>query len=519
MTKRKGQTILLYNPRIVDDKEMPDTVFVPPLPLLAISSPVLQEGYDVRILDGNFFDDKGLEDIPSQDILCVCVTGMTGYQIKDGLDFARRVRALDPNIPIIWGGVHVSLLPEQSVEHELVDIVVSGQGEETFLETVKTLSEGGDLGTVAGIFFKENGEVIKNPDRPLVDIRQYAMLPYDLLDMERYFRESKVKNFRISGAFDSSKDRFLYYYSSVGCPFACRFCASSKHSKRKWIGFSVERVLDEVEYLIKTYQVTFLQMVDAEFFIDIKRAVAIAQGFLDRGFDLKWKAQIRADSLARMTHEQLQIIKKSGYVHAEVGVESGSERLLRYIDKKITVEQVLQGAQLLKDNDILASFIFLFGLPGETKKDIKASFRVATDIKRIMPEALLPIYFFNPYPGVPVFDDAVKMGMTAPDSLQAWGDISFEMKLSCQLVPWLNDRYVDYCHKVVIFYLPLAFPADIQFGTITHMTARLKDKRLGWKWRVLHRCARWRAERQFFALPWEWALFKYYLKLTGQRSW
>jgi len=512
--------IVLYGPRIVPSQKATETLSIPPLSLLAVSSPLLQEKFDIKILDGNLSDDTYLSGIDPESILCVGITAMTGYQLKDGLQFAKKIRGLDSRIPIVWGGVHVSLLPEQSIQNGYVDIIVIGQGEETFLYLVKAFDEGLNLAEIDGIYYKQNGTIRANKRRPLVDIQKYPILPYHLINMDRYAAEIKTnKNLRISGTFDKDKDIFMYYYSSVGCPYACRFCASSKHSERRWIGFSVDRVLNEIEYLIKKYKVTFIHMVDTEFFIDIERALKIAQGFIDRKFNIGWKAQIRANSLARLKDEEVQLLKKSGYFHAEIGVESGSPRMLEYIDKKITVEQVIECAQILKRNDILGSFLFVFGFPGETKQDIKKSFKLASELKKIMLECLLPIYFFNPYPGVPIYEDAIKLGLKPPDSMEAWGNINFELKLNCQLVPWLNRRYVDYCHKVIVFYLPLAFPADIKFGTITYMKTKLKKSKFRLIWFLLHKLALIRVKYQFFDFPFEWFMYKTYLRFTGRKSW
>lgn len=511
--------IILYNPRIVPEEEAGDTVFVPPLCLLAISSPVLEAGFDVKILDGNFSDDRQISEIDPDSILCIGITAMTGYQIKDGLRFAQKVRRINKEIPIVWGGVHVSLMPEQSIINDNIDIVVVGQGEEAFLDLVKAFEDRKYLGHIEGIIFKENGKVRKNRKRSLVDIRKYPMLPYEIIPMERYMYEVRSKKFRTSGAFNPDKDVFLYYYSSVGCPYACGFCASSKHSERRWIGFSPERVLDEVEVLIKKYGVTFLQMVDAEFFIDIKRALSIAQGFIDRKFKILWKAQIRANILARLTDDELYLLKKSGYIHAEVGVESGSPKMLKYMNKKITVNQIVTSAKKLQNIGILASFIFLFGLPGETKEDIKESFKLAAILKRIMPECLLPIYFYNPYPGVPVYYDSIKLGLKPPESIEAWGRVKFEMKQNCLLAPWITESFVDHCLKVIVFYLPLAFPADIQFGTITQMKWKLAQSKFRLIWFLLNKLALIRVKYQYFETPIEWKLFKGYLNMTKQRSW
>lgn len=516
--KSKKNLILLFNPRIVSKNNRADRVFVPPLNLLALSSPILQAGFRVKIMDGNFDDDHILPKINIQEVLCIGISAMSGYQIKDGLKFAKSIRQLNRRITIIWGGVHVSLMPNESIKNKYVDVVVLGQGEETFLNLVLALKKKQKLTGIKGIYFKDKRQkIIRNDTRELVDIRKYPILPYDLINIERYLVETKNKNFRISNAFNKNQDTFFFYYSSVGCPFACNFCASSKHSGRRWIGFSEKRVLGEIEYLVKRYKANFIQMVDAEFFINTDRAMKIAQGFIDRGLNIHWKAQIRADTLSSLADSQVKLLKKSGYVHAEIGVESGSPKMLKYIDKKITISQVIKCAHLLKKNGILASFIFLFGLPYETKADIKKTFKLASKLKKIMPESILPIYFYNPYPGVPMYYDSIKLGMKAPKSLEGWSKIDFEMRENNSLIPWLNKKYVDYCHKVIIFYLPLAFPANIKFGTITNMKEKLKKSKYKLIWKILHKLAKLRVKYQYFDFPFEWRVYKTYLQITGSR--
>ncbi len=515
MLDKKKDVVLLYNPRIVPAEKAISTVFMPPISLLALASPLVGEGIQTLIWDGNFSDDDQIDQIDFSKVICCGITAMTGPQIMDGIAFAQRVKALSPNMKIVWGGVHVNLMPAESIRSDWVDIIVLGQGEASFLQVVQTLQAGQELGSLQGIYAKVNGELYHNDDRLFVDITQYPMLPYELLEMKRYLKETHTKRFRTSDAFDPDRDIFLYYYSSVGCPFACKFCASSVHAHRKWTGFSPERVLSEIESLIQRYKVTFVQMVDAEFFIDHKRALAIAKGFIQRQFNIKWKAQIRADALSRLSDKDLQVLRESGYIHAEIGVESGSSRLLSYIDKRITPNQVIEGAMRLKKNNIVASFIFIFGLPGETQADIEDTFRLAKRLKQIMPECLLPIYFFTPFPGVPLYYDAINLGMNPPGSFEEWGETDFNMREYCQWVPWLNQKYVDKCHKAFIFYLPLAYPANITLGTITMLKDRLKKGKFRIVWKLLHKSALLRAVHNNYKIPIEWYVFKMFKHINN----
>lgn len=516
--KKRKNTIILFHPKLRPEIESSSEVRFAPLGLLAIAAPVLEYKYNVIIIDSNKGETWNDKDVEVSDIVCVGISAMTGYQIRDGLDFSTFIRQIDPTIPIVWGGIHVSLLPEQAIENTYVDIIVTGQGEETFLELVKCLSNKMPLNGIRGIYYKEHGEVIKNSPRPFVDPNKFPPAPYHLLNMDSYLNEAKMKVLRSSDAFLGSDHRFLYYCSSIGCPYRCRFCASTTQTGGRWVGFGAERVLDDIERLVKEYRIDSLQFCDAEFFIDRKRAKEIAQGLIDRKLGIRWKAQVRADTFDRCDEDMLDTLKKSGYIHVEIGVEFGSQRMLDFINKKITPEMVIRCAEKIKKYDMFSSFCFVFGFPTETKEDIVASFRLASKLKEILPRTLLPIYFFDPYPGVPLYYDSIERGMKPPKSLEEWANIRPDMRLPSPLIPWVDKNYMDYVHKVFIFYLPLAFPADIGLGTLTYIKSKLKTSKVRWLIWVGHKIARWRVKHQFFTIPLEWKLFKLYRWYISKRN-
>ena len=512
MTHNKNLIVLLH-PKLTQPENGKGQVRFAPLGVLAIAAPLLEKGFNVVIIDSNIGETWKNKNIDINDVLCVGISAMTGYQIKDGLMFAKFIKNLNNSIPIVWGGVHVSLMPEQSLENDLVDIIVLGQGEETFCDLVEQLINDSPLNKVKGIYFKKNGTVIKNADRPFINPDNFPTAPYHILDIPRYFQETQSKKLRSSDAFLGKKERFIYYCSSIGCPFKCRFCASSTQTKGRWAGLEPERVIKDIGKLIKEYKITALQFCDAEFFINKKRSLEIAKGFIDRKFHINWKAQVRADTFDSLTDNEILLLKKSGYIHVEIGVESGSERMLKYVNKKITTDMVIRCAKKIKKHGLLSSFCLVFGFPTETKQDIHDTFKLATELKELLPTTLLPTYFFDPYPGVPLYFDSLKNGMTPPKSLEEWSNIKPDMRKPSPLIPWIDNKYMDYVHKVIIFYLPLAFPANIGLGTLTYLEDKLENSKMRHIIWIGHKLAQWRVKHQFFSLPFEWLLFKFYRKL------
>ncbi len=155
-----------------------------PLPLVYLAWALRRASYEVEILDTRI---HSFDQMSRDDYLFVGISSMTGPMIRDGLRFARHVRERNPKIPIVWGGIHVTLLPEQSLENDLVDIVVRGEGELTVVELAGALAAGGALSKVRGISYKQDGVVRSNPDREFMDMDQIDIeLPYDLLEMEKY---------------------------------------------------------------------------------------------------------------------------------------------------------------------------------------------------------------------------------------------------------------------------------------------------------------------------------------------
>ncbi|HQR39351.1 MAG TPA: radical SAM protein, partial [Blastocatellia bacterium] len=328
-----------------------------PLPLLAVSALPHSKGYPITIVVEDVDDD------PVEQVLDACdgalllgVTSLTGTMIGAGLSMCEKVRERYPDLPIVWGGTHPSIAPEQTCEHPLVDIVVSGQGEATFMELIEALEHGTALENVAGILFKRDGKLVKNPARPTIDIDTLPPIPFEILDMERFIAlHSDALHTRIAGK------RAVTYYSSYGCPFSCSFCSEPMTSNRRWHAKSPERVISELETLKHTFGVEVVVFEDPIYFVDVRRVRKIAEMMLERGLDIQWSATSRLETIRKIDEETWDILKRSGFIQVFVGFESASPTVLKAIGKKYTMAEIVEAARILYEHDVVLTGSFIQG--------------------------------------------------------------------------------------------------------------------------------------------------------------
>ena len=160
-----------------------------PLGILAISTPLLEAGYEIRIIDSTITPDylrRVLEEV--KDALCLGISVVTGPMIRETVAVAKAVKAWDPDFPVILGGWHPSLLPKQTIEAEYVDIIVRAQGEDSMLEVAQRLQNDEPLDDVLGIGFKRDNQVVLTPERPLKQLTKMPRKAYELADFDGYER-------------------------------------------------------------------------------------------------------------------------------------------------------------------------------------------------------------------------------------------------------------------------------------------------------------------------------------------
>jgi len=455
--------IVLFFPKIESQQ-----INLLPLGLLLIAAPLIKNGYFVKIIDQRVEPDwkEKLLDELKQDPLLVGISVLTSKPILYGLEVSKLVKQ-NSKAKVVWGGFHPSLSPEQTLKNEFVDIAVIREGEETLLELANRLSKNRDYNNVLGIAYKRNEKIYVNSQRPFIDLNKQLDIPYHLVEVEKYVQ------LRISSSGEHGRE--LAMYTSRGCPFRCAFCYNKELNKRKWRAQSAEKVVMEIEKLVKDYQVTSFHIQDDEFFTDLDRVEKICQGLMKKNIKVEFISLCRIDYVCRMDDNFLSLIRKNGFKTLALGVESGSSRMLKIIQKDITVKQVLEAVAKLKKFNIEGKYLFMIGFPGEKIEDMYKTTDLMREIKRINPFSLIPAWrIFTPFPGTDLYQKSVENGWDPPQDLEGWANYNF----NTVKMPWIDEQRKKIIKNVA--YL-------VQF-------LRLQDKPLLLPHRILGRWVdfRWR---------------------------
>lgn len=468
---------------------------------LAVIAAPLEEDYDLHLIDERVTPDYEQEVLKHlDDAVCVGISSITGYQIKRGIAMARQVRAKAPDVPIVWGGYHPSLFPEQTCESTACDIVCIGQGDVTFTEIVKSLSEGGPPAGVTGCAYWTADGIVVNEPRDLVNINEVLPAPYHLLDVNRAIELNQKENHETK--------RIIEFHSSQGCPGKCGYCADAQLFKRHWTGLDAERVVEEVSALVSNYNLDQVNFSDANFFANQRRVKAICEGLIERDVNISWVASARPDTFHRYKPEVLELIRESGCKRIIVGAESASEPVLELICKGATAEDHLKSARVCRDYGIGATFTFITGFPHPPGTEAQETTQDLLDfiekLKQIHADIRTKIFVFTPYPGTPLYDLSVKYGMEEPASLEEWADYNpATMKVS----QWVRPGERAMIEKINGFYFPFAYPDSGMRQKLAHGNRK-------WPYKIMHGIARARTRSGFYGLPLEWMLFRKLRKET-----
>ena len=463
----KRLKVVLYNPRAV--------FFTMPLALLAIGSELDPEVYEVVIVDGRL-DARAEETIASQieGALCLGVTVLTGAPISDALRISRIAKGARPDLPVIWGGWHPSLFARECLAEAAVDVTVRGQGEETFVEIVQRLADGRSLDDCAGCTVRlADGSIQDNPARPLASVEKFRAHDYGLIPVERYF-ELKGK-------------RQLDYISSQGCNFRCAFCSDPFVYGRKWVGLEPTRMALRLKELWDRYHFNDVNFQDETFFTKRDRVDALAERIVESGMKITWAATMRADQGVRLPDEVWEKCKQSGLRRLLVGVESGSDEMLKRIAKDIKIDQVFSTAAQMLKYGIAGHFPFIVGFPDESDSSIQATLDCAKKLRSASPDFLTPIYYFKPYPGSALVMEAVERGFRLPETLDAWARFDY---VAGEPGPWVSPEKFQLIERFKFFH-ELAWERASPAKKLLQKLARYRCCNDDYRWPLEMHLTRW----------------------------
>lgn len=306
--------------------------------------------------------------------------------IEDAFSTARIIKRLNPDKKIVLGGVHATALPFEILNKcKDIDIIVIGEGERTMVEICSETP----LEHIDGIVYRNNnGKIIKNENRKLIkDIDEINYPSRELLNMDFYLQPSTQIIFGYNC-------RATSIVSSRGCHGNCGFCAGRILSRGCVRFHSAEYTIKEIEKIISDYKIEGLFFVDEMFLNNRERVIELCNQMIDKRIsqNIVWGIQIRVDSV---DHELLQLMKKAGCVQVEYGFESGSNRVLKSMNKQITREQIIQASDITRKVGIRQLANIIVGWPYETLKDLE---KTVSLLERTKPD-FVSWHEFKPLPG------------------------------------------------------------------------------------------------------------------------
>jgi len=449
--KKDRRKVVLVNP----SPWAGHTIFkkrVAPFALMHIAPYLEKKGYEVSIIDQfveRNWKSRLLKELGREPV-CMGVTSMTGAQISRALNICREVRRAKPDLPIVWGGIHPTIMPSQTIEDPLVDIAVVGEGEETFAELVEALENGNPLDEVKGIAFRKEGEPVITPSRPFIDLNQAPDPAFHLVQMDRYSEKILGVN-------------HTHIFCSRGCIYDCAYCWDPIFHQRKHRMMAPDRVLELIKRIVRDFGTRGFSFGDDNFFIDLEWAGSILEKIIQSDLDIHiGKFFVRADTICRMDRSFLDLMTRAGVTRVVIGAESGSPGMLRLIKKRISVEEILESNRILSSYPIWVAYLFMLGIPTETKTDVARTVALADKLMKENPRATRAFNMYTPFPGTELYQKVIEMGFHEPEALRDWA--SFNYRNVYGETPWIDGetrRLVS-----ILDYALMASPRDNNLGKI-----------------------------------------------------
>ncbi|MBF0101992.1 MAG: B12-binding domain-containing radical SAM protein [Desulfobacterales bacterium] len=470
-----------------------------PLQFVYLHRMLRVENISFALIDGRIWKQderkEKIKQLLDNETLCFAVTSLTCYQIMDAIETAKYVKSIRPDIQIIIGGWHASIFAEETLSLNEVDIVVRGQGEVTFIELIKRLSQHKSVEGILGCSWKCDSKHIHEANRPITHPDELPkLLPedFDILELNHY----QIHN-------------ILFYMSSVGCPYACHYCCIGAQSKQKWIGLSAPKVLDELIELHHRFHFKEVIFWDNVFFSNKKRVQDICKGLIESNVHISWSAHGRINEIAEWEDDFFSLLKQSGCSTLFLGVESGSQHVLDCIGKKIKAADILPVFRKLKTFGFNVAVNYMVGLPGETHADIKKTMTAIKNGLTVFNYDLclfnVYVYRFVPFPGTHLFSELPKLKrLDYPTGSIEWGEY-IHKTVKEGMAPWEEQNDTS-LYASSTFYLWKAY-----------LNRETPKTLLG---KLLKQISKLRVNTGFYRVPIEWLIWKIKrsTKIKNQKS-
>jgi len=378
--------IIGNNPSIIEEERG----YNPPLGLLYIAAYLEKHTqHKVEILDTQVEEiayNRLKDIIAKKNPDLVGITAMT-FTLLDVIKTAQIVKSIDRDIKVVLGGPHIHIYPNETIEIPDVDYLVLGEGETTFTELVKNITDIDKLKGIKGLVFKDNGITVNTGIKPFID--NLDELPFPARHLTPYRKYSSLL---------AKRSPITTMFTSRGCPYRCTFC-DRPHLGKAFRARSAKNVVDEMAECVNMGIYEFL-IYDDTFTIHKQRVVDICDEIITRNLNIGWDIRARVDSV---NEEMLQKLQKAGCERIHYGVEAGTEKILKVLNKGITLEQAKRAFEMTKKAGISTLAYFMIGSPTETREDVLQTIEFA----KKLPADFVHITILTPFPATSIYREGL----------------------------------------------------------------------------------------------------------------
>ena len=367
--RRKAQVILLMTTPPPESSPWGVPAKVPPFGLAYVASALEKAGFTVEVLDNYQLQntvDKVKQEIKKHgpEIVGISCSSVT-YQ--KCVETAKVVKEVKPSCKVVAGGWHPSFVPESMLQHPEIDYVVIGEGENSMVELATYITKGCDKSVAAkipGVASMLNGKMVKSPPKPIDDIDQIPYPAWHLFPMEIYDRRMDYLSVRPVDVINATR----------GCPYNCNYCENRRLWGAKCRAFSPLRLVNEIEYMAKDFGSRGIYFIGDNFTINKRQTLEFCKLMKERKLGIKWVCDTRVDLISP---ELLKEMKSAGCETIFFGIQSGSPRILKRLNINLTVDKVVEGFKMCRDEGIQIACSFMLGIPGETVRDMETTYKFA----------------------------------------------------------------------------------------------------------------------------------------------
>ncbi len=340
-----------------------NAILAPPLGMVYLAALLRDKGYEAKFIDANILNLSYEEIIKQLNEFkpdYVLYNGITD-NLQDTLSWIKKIKD-EYMKPVIIGGPHMEIYPEETLTHECLDYGVVGDGWETLPELLDALENNRDLTKVKGLVFRDNGKVILTEERPkTVSLEDVPFPARDLLPNEKYDTVlSKARPITIM-------------ITALGCPFKCTYCCTDTNLRAR----SAEHIVAEVEECINRYGIKEIEFYDETFTVNKKKMNKFLDLVEEKGLKFYWSVRTRVDCVDK---ELLGRMSKNGCIRINFGIESGDEAVLKGINRNMSIDTIRDAVKWSKEAGIMTFGFFMIGLPQDTKESIEKTLNLMLEL-------------------------------------------------------------------------------------------------------------------------------------------